>query len=102
MRARMSKIFGAVVLIWVVICVIGVKQAAFANVQGEHEGDFSLSLISLVRPLGICALGSLVITFLTGLFRRRLGRRFLKIHKIFAFITVAIALCHGVLVLVLF
>jgi len=102
MKARMSTTVGWAVLICGVICLVGVGQSAFGEEHGEDKYDFSLSLISLVRPLGICALGSLVITFVTGLFRRKLGRRFLKIHKIFAFVTVAIALCHGVLVLVLF
>lgn len=101
MRALMSKEFGVTVLVLVAICMVGAGQAAFGNEHGEHE-EASLSVSSLVKPLGICALGSLAITFVTGLFRRRLGRRFVKIHKIFAFITVGIALCHGVLVLVLF
>lgn len=102
MKTRMSTIPGAVILVLLGVCLIGVEGPAFGNEHGEGEDDFSLSLISLVRPLGIGALILLLITFFTGLFRRRLGRRFLKTHKIFAFITVAIALCHGVLVLVLF
>jgi hypothetical protein len=98
----MSTIPGAVIVVLLAVCLIGVAGPAFGNEDGEGEDDFSLSLISLVRPLGIGALGLLLITFLTGLFRQKLGRRFLKTHKIFAFITVAIALCHGVLGLVLF
>ncbi len=104
MKEKTCTMLAASILVWLAMSLIGVVQLAFANEPGEHEHEhgFSLSLVSVVRPLGICALGSLVITFLTGLFRRRLGRRFLKTHKIFAFITVVIALCHGVLVLVLF
>ena len=102
MKTRMSTIPRVVILVFLGVCLIGVEQPAFGNEHGEGEHDFSLSLISLVRPLGICVLGSLLITFLTGLFRRRLGRRFLKTHKIFAFITVVIGLVHGLLVLVLF
>jgi hypothetical protein len=98
----MSTIPGAVIVVLLAVCLIGVAGAAFGNEDGEGEHDFSLSLISLVRPLGIGALGLLLITFLTGLFRRRLGRRFLGIHKTFAFITVVIGLVHGLLVLVLF
>jgi hypothetical protein len=98
----MSTIAGAVIVVLLGVCLIGVEQPVFGNEPGEGEHDFSLSLISLVRPLGIGALGLLLITFLTGLFRRRFGRRFLGIHKTFAFITVVIGLVHGLLVLVLF
>lgn len=104
MKGEICVILAGAILIWSAMSLIGVVQLAFANGPGEHEHEhgFSLSLVSVVRPLGICALSSLLITFLAGLFRRRLGRRFLMIHKMFAFITVVIALCHGVLVLVLF
>lgn len=70
--------------------------------QHNHSAPGAISLVSIVKPLGICALSSLVITFLIGLFRRRLGRRFLKLHRVFAYLTVAIALSHAILVLVLF
>jgi hypothetical protein len=104
MTARMSTILGAVILFWLVVCLVGVEEPAYANERNapEDEGGISVSAVSLVRPLGICALSLLLLTFLTGLFRRRLGRRFLKIHKILAFLTIAVALCHGVLVLLLF
>jgi hypothetical protein len=98
----MSTIAGVVIVVLLGVCLIGVEQPAFGDEHAEGEHDFSLSLISLVRPLGIGALGLLLITFLTGLFRRKLGRRFLSIHKIFAFMTVVIGLVHGLLVLVLF
>lgn len=104
MKARMSTILGAVILFWLVVCLVGVEEPAYANEHNVHEHDHGISLspISLIRPLGICALSLLLVTFLTGLFRRRLGRRFLKLHKILAFLTVGIALCHGLLVLLLF
>ena len=104
MKGKICTMLAASILVWLAMSLIGVVQLAFANGPGEHEHEhgFSLSLVSVVRPLGICALSSLLITFLTGLFRRKLGRRFLIIHRVFAFITVVIALCHGVLVLVLF
>lgn len=73
-----------------------------AGHEHNHSEHGSFSLVSVVKPLGICALSLLLITFLIGLFRRKLGRRFLKLHRIFAFLTVIIALCHGILVLVLF
>ncbi len=57
---------------------------------------------SLIEPLGITALTLLLATAVTGLFRRKLKRRFLTIHKILAALTVAIALCHAILVMILF
>jgi hypothetical protein len=100
MKTVISTIIAAAILIGLVTGLIGPGQLAFANENGEHE--LSLSLPSLIRPLGICALSSLLITFFTGLFRRKLGQRFLGIHKVFAFVTVVIALSHGTLVLLLF
>jgi len=104
MKEKICTILAVAILVWLGMSFVGYGQLAFANEHGEHEHEheLSLSFISLVRPLGIGALSSLLITFLIGLFRRKLGRRFLIIHKVFAFITVVIALCHGVLVLVLF
>jgi DMSO/TMAO reductase YedYZ heme-binding membrane subunit len=56
---------------------------------------------SVIEPLGITALTLLLVTAATGLFRRKLKRRFLTIHKILAILTVTAALCHAVLVIVL-
>ena len=85
---------------------ITLSDSAFPAEDAGHKHSHSehgtFSLFSLVKPLGICALSSLLITFLMGLFRRKLGRRFLKLHMTFAFLTVIIALFHGILVLVLF
>jgi DMSO/TMAO reductase YedYZ heme-binding membrane subunit len=60
------------------------------------------SFVSLIKPLGAIALTLLLITAATGLFRRRLGRRFMKVHKTFAWLTVAAALSHAVLIVILF
>jgi len=68
----------------------------------EHQHDSSFSLFSLVRPLGIATLSFLSATFLTGLFRRKLGRRFLKAHLPLAIISVILGFTHGLLVLVLY
>ena len=68
----------------------------------EHEHGAGLSLFSLVEPLGISALSLVLVTFGTGLFRRKLGRRFLKVHRALAWAAVGLALCHGILVLALF
>ena len=93
----------AIILVFAAV-LVGFANIALANEIGghEHEHHFDFSLPSLVRPLGICALSSLSITFLTGLFRRKLSKHFLKIHKTFAWLTVAFGLSHGILVLVLF
>lgn len=56
-----------------------------------------------IIPLGISALTSLLITFLLGirffkkLFKLKPSLNY-KLHKIFAFITVILALTHGLLV----
>jgi hypothetical protein len=79
------------------------SDVALADEGGshEHEHGFDFSLFSFIRPLGICALSLVLITFGTGLFRRKLARRFLKVHKALAWLAVGVALCHGILVLVL-
>jgi len=85
------------------IGLVGFNRVAMADEhEHSHDGPGSFPLFSLVKPLGICAISSLLITFLIGLFRRKLGRRFLKVHMIFAFLTIIIALSHGILVLLLF
>ena len=73
-----------------------------ADEAGENESKSDISLFSFIRPLGICALGFALVTFTTGLFRRKLGKLFLKVHRAFAWLTVGLALCHGILVLALF
>ena len=82
--------------------VLFLPGIALADQSGGHGYEFSFSRFSLVKLLGGCALGSALVTFGTGLFRRKLGRRFLKVHKIFAWLTIGFALCHGILILVLF
>ena len=87
------------VLLLLTSCFPGV---ALADETGEHESKSNISLISFIQPLGICTLGFALVTFTTGLFRRKLGKRFLKVHRAFAWLTVGFALCHGILVSVLF
>lgn len=60
-----------------------------------------------IIPLGISSLTSLLITFLLGIrfFRKVFNlnpRLNLKLHKIFAFITVILASTHGLLVYLLY
>jgi hypothetical protein len=100
------KLYVLLTLAIVIFCWFASSENVLAAESTGHEHRsnwrWSFSLFSLVKPLGICALSSLLITFLAGLFRRKLGQRFLKLHMIFAFLTVIIALFHGILVLVLF
>ena len=77
-------------------------SSVLADTEHDHEHKLEFSLFSLVRPLGICALVSALVTFIMGLARREIGRKFLKVHKTFAFLTTGFALCHGILVIVLF
>ena len=75
---------------------------ATENGEHEHHHESSFSLFSLVKPLGIATLSFVFATFLAGLFRRKLGRRFLKIHLSLAIISIILGLTHGILVFVLY
>ena len=75
---------------------------AAENGGHEHHHESYFSLFSLVKPLGIATLSFVFATFLTGLLRRKLGRRFLKIHLSFAIISIILGLTHGTLVFVLY
>lgn len=89
------------VLLLVLYCLSDTALADEGDAHG-HEHESGISLFSFVKPLGISALSCLLVTFVAGLFRRKLGKRFLRIHKTFAWLTVGLALCHGFLVLALF
>ena len=85
-----------------IFLVAALGGIALANEAGhEHDHDGPFSLVSLVRPLGIATLSLVSVTFLTGLFRRKLGRRFLKLHLPLAIVSVILGFTHGILVLVL-
>ena len=104
MKIQTTKPLSILVILFFLSMVLCFTGAVLAD-QGhnhEHEHEFDFSFFSLVRPLGICALGSLLVTFTLGLFRKKLGKRFLKIHRAFAWLTIIFALCHGILVLVLY
>jgi len=83
---------------------LALSENAFADDQAGHEdhGPSSFSLFSLVEPLGITTLSLVFTTFLTGLFRRKLRQKFLKIHMPLAIISVILGLTHGILVLILY
>ena len=68
----------------------------------EENASNGLDLYSLVVPLGIGAYSSLVITLFLGLFRRKLRRKFLVLHRSFAFLTVILASAHAALILILY
>ena len=87
------------------LLVLVLAVPTFAADEGpvhEHRTDGAFSPLRLVKPLGICALSLLVLTGLSGVFRRKLGRRFIRVHSILAVLTLLVAVCHGTLVLVLF
>jgi len=88
----------------VLLLVSCLSDVALADEGGAdvHEHEAGISLFSFVKPLGIIALSLVLITFGTGLFRRKLSRRFLKVHKFCAWLAVGLAICHGILVLSLF
>jgi cytochrome b561 len=83
-----------------VLLVFSFPSIALAGQDGDHGSE--ISWFSFIKPLGLCALSCALVTFATGLFRRKIGKQFLRIHKTFAWLTVAFALCHGILVLSLF
>lgn len=89
----------SIAIIVLSICTVALADESSANNQSD---GLHFSVFELIEALGVCALISLLITFLTGLFRRRLGRQFLKIHKIFAWLTIILALSHGITVIIVF
>jgi fumarate reductase subunit D len=86
------------VLLLVLFCL---PDIALADAGRTEEHVITLSF-SFIKPLGISALSLVLITFGTGLFRRKLSRRFIKIHRVCAWSATGLALCHGILVLTFF
>jgi hypothetical protein len=68
----------------------------------EQNYEDGFSVLNLIIVLGACALASLLATFLTGLFRIKLRRRFLILHKTLAWLTVILALTHAITVILVF
>ena len=85
-------------------CAAGLVVAAIAGPVMADSGSSGPPawLYSVIQPLGICTFGLLLVTFGLGIFRRKLGRRFMKLHLAVAVLTVASAICHGILVLILY
>lgn len=99
MRKRNIRLAVSIVIIVLSICSI---TLADENSADNQSNGFHFSVFALIEALGICALVSLLVTFLTGLFRRKLGRKFLKIHRFFAWLTIILALSHGITVMIVF
>ena len=64
----------------------------------RHEHEFELG--NLIKPVGITTLSLLVLTVLSGLFRRKRPKLLLKWHKRLAIITLISAFTHAILVLI--
>jgi DMSO/TMAO reductase YedYZ heme-binding membrane subunit len=77
-------------------------QAFADDANQERDGIFYFSSFSLIKFFGICALVCVSATFLSAMFRRKLARRFLKIHRALGWLTVIFALIHGLGMLMLF
>ena len=87
------------------------KLPQFADAHSEVAGDAhghehdspgtstGWRLYRFTGPLGIATFSLLVLTLSTGLLRRKLKRRFLKIHRPLAFATGAVAMLHALTVL---
>ena len=80
----------------------GALWAADANHQHDHANDFSFSTFSLIRFLGACALVCASGSFLSAIFRKKLSRHFLKMHRILGWLTIIFALSHGISMMVFF
>jgi len=90
------------ILVLTAALVLATNAGTFAAEHSDHEHESTFSWFSLVRPLGIATLTCLCATFLTGLLRRKLRARFLKIHLPLAIAAVALGLSHGLLVFILY
>ena len=99
MKSYMLLILIVLIFLW-----FAWSKTAFAAEDASHEQHHgvSFSLFSLVRPLGIATLSFVSVTFLTGLFRKKLRQRFLEIHLSLAIISVVLGFAHGLLVLILY
>ncbi len=86
------------------VCGFLLSSGAFAGEQdvGESEAGSKFQWFSLIQPLGIATLSVVALTVLTGLLRKKLRRKFLKIHLPLAIGALALGLSHGLLVFILY
>ena len=82
------------------VCGFLLDASALAGEQGGSGPAFSW--YSMVQPLGIATLSIVALTFLTGLLRKKLRKRFLNIHLPLAGAALALGLAHGLLVFILY
>ena len=96
MKLKTTKWVNIIIMIafFSVLC-----SPAWADTPESPEEPFVFELIEI---LGISALSGLLLSFFTGIFRKKLGRKFMTVHKVLAWITVIIALTHGTTVLIVF
>lgn len=64
----------------------------------EHGTTTGFKTYRLTKPLGITTFSLILLTATAGIFRRKLKRRFLRIHKILAVATVVTATLHVITV----
>jgi hypothetical protein len=97
-----AKVLSIILLI--AVCGFALSAGVFAGEQAGNELSHSItfSWFSLVRPLGIATICFVCVTFLTGLFRKKLRARFLKIHLPLAITSLVLGLTHGLLVFILY
>ncbi len=93
-----------IIVAMVIFCGFVLSEDILAAENGghEHHHNSSFTLFSFVKPLGIATFSFVFVTFLAGLFRRKLGRRFIKIHLTLAIISIILGFTHGILVFVLY
>ncbi|HUT28733.1 MAG TPA: hypothetical protein VMX13_02990 [Sedimentisphaerales bacterium] len=96
-----SRILVTAITVILLLFLAGRTCLAAEASEHEREDAAGFSLYSLIEPLGITTLGCVICTFLTGLVRRKLGRRFLKVHLVLGIISVILGVTHGTLVLIL-
>ena len=73
-----------------------------AHDHGNSAKTPSVSIFKpgkFVAPLGIATFATLFMTVLTGVFRRKLSKRFMIVHKVLAFLALILAASHGLLVI---
>jgi nitrogen fixation/metabolism regulation signal transduction histidine kinase len=94
-----------ILLTAVIVLVLVFEVSSLADRQGaghEHEEGKMFWLVRFVKPVGVITFGFLIATLLSGLLRRRLGRRFTRVHTTLAVLTLLAAVCHAVLVSIVF
>ncbi|HEC03658.1 MAG TPA: hypothetical protein ENI81_09000 [Phycisphaerales bacterium] len=88
------------IIVAALVCGFLLDGSALA---GEQSGSGpAFSWYSLVKPLGIATLSLVALTFLTGLLRKKLRRRFLNIHLPLAAAALTLGLAHGLLIFILY